>query len=243
MIALFKKEVRAFLGSMIGYVVILTFLLMVSMMLWIFPGDFNLLDAGYAGLDNLFLLAPWVYMFLIPAITMRSFAEEKRNGTLELLFTKPISDFQIIFAKFLAGMVLVLFSITPTLVFYYTIYQLGNPAGNLDVGATMGSYIGLVLLATGFVSIGIFASSLTQSQIVSFILAVFLSFVFYLGFDSLSGIALLEKFDYLILQLGINYHFLSLSRGVIDTRDLLYFIGLSALFMLATKTVLESRKW
>jgi ABC-2 type transport system permease protein len=228
---------------MIGYVVILTFLLMVSMMLWIFPGDFNLLDAGYAGLDNLFLLAPWVYMFLIPAITMRSFAEEKRNGTLELLFTKPISDFQIIFAKFLAGMVLVLFSITPTLVFYYTIYQLGNPAGNLDVGATMGSYIGLVLLATGFVSIGIFASSLTQSQIVSFILAVFLSFVFYLGFDSLSGIALLEKFDYLILQLGINYHFLSLSRGVIDTRDLLYFIGLSALFMLATKTVLESRKW
>jgi ABC-2 type transport system permease protein len=243
MIALFKKEVRAFLGSMIGYVVILTFLLMVSMMLWIFPGDFNLLDAGYAGLDNLFLLAPWVYMFLIPAITMRSFAEEKRNGTLELLFTKPISDFQIIFAKFLAGMVLVLFSITPTLVFYYTIYQLGNPAGNLDVGATMGSYIGMVLLATGFVSIGIFASSLTQSQIVSFILAVFLSFVFYLGFDSLSGIALLEKFDYLILQLGINYHFLSLSRGVIDTRDLLYFIGLSALFMLATKTVLESRKW
>jgi ABC-2 type transport system permease protein len=243
MIALFKKEVRAFLGSMIGYVVILTFLLMVSMMLWIFPGDFNLLDAGYAGLDNLFLLAPWVYMFLIPAITMRSFAEEKRNGTLELLFTKPISDFQIIFAKFLAGMVLVLFSITPTMVFYYTIYQLGNPSGNLDVGATMGSYIGLVLLATGFVSIGIFASSLTQSQIVSFILAVFLSFVFYLGFDSLSGIALLEKFDYLILQLGINYHFLSLSRGVIDTRDLLYFIGLSALFMLATKTVLESRKW
>jgi ABC-2 type transport system permease protein len=243
MIALFKKEVRAFLGSMIGYVVILTFLLMVSLMLWIFPGDFNLLDAGYAGLDNLFLLAPWVYMFLIPAITMRSFAEEKRNGTLELLFTKPISDFQIIFAKFLAGMVLVLFSITPTLVFYYTIYQLGNPAGNLDVGATMGSYIGLVLLATGFVSIGIFASSLTQSQIVSFILAVFLSFVFYLGFDSLSGIALLEKFDYLILQLGINYHFLSLSRGVIDTRDLLYFIGLSAFFMLATKTVLESRKW
>jgi ABC-2 type transport system permease protein len=243
MIALFKKEVRAFLGSMIGYVVILTFLLMVSLMLWIFPGDFNLLDAGYAGLDNLFLLAPWVYMFLIPAITMRSFAEEKRNGTLELLFTRPISDFQIIFAKFLAGMVLVLFSITPTLVFYYTIFHLGNPAGNLDVGATMGSYIGLVLLATGFVSIGIFASSLTQSQIVSFILAVFLSFVFYLGFDSLSGIALLEKFDYLILQFGINYHFLSLSRGVIDTRDLLYFIGLSALFMLATKTVLESRKW
>lgn len=243
MIALFKKEVRAFLGSMIGYVVILTFLLMVSLMLWIFPGDFNLLDAGYAGLDNLFLLAPWVYMFLIPAITMRSFAEEKRNGTLELLFTRPISDFQIIFAKFLAGMVLVLFSITPTLVFYYTIYHLGNPAGNLDVGATMGSYIGLVLLATGFVSIGIFASSLTQSQIVSFILAVFLSFVFYLGFDSLSGIALLEKFDYLILQFGINYHFLSLGRGVIDTRDLLYFIGLSALFMLATKTVLESRKW
>jgi ABC-2 type transport system permease protein len=243
MIALFKKEVRAFLGSMIGYVVILTFLLMVSLMLWIFPGDFNLLDAGYAGLDNLFLLAPWVYMFLIPAITMRSFAEEKRNGTLELLFTKPISDFQIILAKFFAGMVLVMFSITPTLVFYYTVYQLGNPAGNLDLGATIGSYIGLVLLATGFVSIGIFASSLTQSQIVSFILAVFLSFVFYLGFDSLSGIALFEKMDYIILQFGINYHFLSLSRGVIDTRDLLYFIGLSALFMLATRTVLESRKW
>lgn len=243
MIALLKKEIRAFLGSIIGYVVILTFLLMVSLTLWVFPGDFNLLDSGYAGLDNLFLLAPWVYMFLIPAITMRSFAEEKRNGTLELLYTKPISDLKIIFAKFLAGLVLVLFSITPTLVFYYSIYQLGNPSGNLDTGAIMGSYIGLILLASGFVAIGIFASSLTQSQIVSFILAVFLSFAVYLGFDSLSSISLFSKIDYILLQFGINYHYLSLSRGVIDTRDLIYFIGLSAIFMLATKTVLESRKW
>jgi len=243
MISLFKKEIRAFLGSIIGYVVIITFLLLVSLFLWIFPGDFNLLDAGYAGLDNLFLLAPWVYMFLIPAITMRSFSEEKRNGTLELLFTKPISDIQIIMAKFMAGMVLVLFSITPTLVYFISIYQLGNPIGNLDVGAIAGSYIGLILLATGFVSIGIFASSLTQSQIISFILAVFLSFIFYQGFESLSVVPLFSTIDYLVLQFGINYHFVSLSRGVIDTRDLLYFIGLTAFFMLATKTVLESRKW
>lgn len=243
MIALLKKEIRAFLGSIIGYVVILTFLLMVSLSLWVFPGDFNLLDSGYAGLDNLFLIAPWVYMFLIPAITMRSFAEEKRNGTLELLYTKPISDLQIILAKFFAGMVLVLFSITPTLIFYFSIYQLGNPAGNLDTGAIMGSYIGLLLLAAGFVAIGIFSSSLTQSQIVSFILAVFLSFAVYLGFDSLSDISLFSKIDYILLQFGINYHYLSLSRGVIDTRDLIYFIGLSAIFLLATRTVLESRKW
>jgi len=140
-------------------------------------------------------------------------------------------------------MVLVLFSITPTLVYFVSIYQLGNPIGNLDVGAIAGSYIGLILLATGFVSIGIFASSLTQSQIISFILAVFLSFIFYQGFESLSVIPLFSTIDYLVLQFGINYHFVSLSRGVIDTRDLLYFIGLTAFFMLATKTVLESRKW
>lgn len=243
MFALIKKEVRSFLGSLLGYLVIITFLLLISLFLWVFPGDFNILDAGYAGLDNLFLLAPWVYLFLIPAVTMRSFAEEKRTGTLELLFTKPLSDFQIVTAKWLGGVVLVILSLTPTLMIWYSVYQLGSPAGNLDTGGTLGSYIGLFFLSLAFVSIGIFASACSGNQVVSFIFSLFLCFFIYMGFEAISDLSIFRGADNIISQLGIHFHYKSLSRGVIDTRDLVYFAGLTFLFLTATKTVLESRKW
>jgi ABC-2 type transport system permease protein len=243
MFSLLKKEITSFLGSITGYLVIIVFLTLIALFMWIFPGELNVLDSGYAQLDTLFNIAPWVFMFLIPAITMRSFADENKSGTIELLLTKPLTDMQIILAKYLAGFILVLFSLLPTLIYYYSVYQLGNPPGNLDVGGFWGSFIGLMFLSAGFVSIGIFSSALTDNQIISFILAVFISVIFFIGFDSLAALSFLSSFDYLILKLGINEHYISMSRGVIDTRDVVYFLSLILFFMMLTKTKLESRKW
>ena len=240
---LYKKEIRAFLSSLIGYIAICVFLLLVGLFLWILPTDSNLLNNGYAGLDSLFELAPWVFLFLIPSITMRSFADEKKAGTIEFLLTKPLTDMQIILAKYLAGVTLVLFSLLPTLIYYYSIYKLGNPIGNIDSGGTWGSYIGLFFLASAFTSIGIFASSLSDNQIIAFILSVFLCFFSYIGFEYISRLDLFGKVDDLILSIGINDHYISMSRGVIDTRDIVYFLSLISLFTLLTKTSLESRKW
>ena len=240
---LYKKEIRAFLSSLIGYIAICVFLLLVGLFLWILPTDSNLLNNGYAGLDSLFELAPWVFLFLIPSITMRSFADEKKAGTIEFLLTKPLTDMQIILAKYLAGITLVLFSLLPTLIYYYSIYKLGNPIGNIDSGGTWGSYIGLFFLASAFTSIGIFASSLSDNQIIAFILSVFLCFFSYIGFEYISRLDLFGKVDDFILSIGINDHYISMSRGVIDTRDIVYFLSLISLFTLLTKTSLESRKW
>lgn len=243
MLALLQKEIKAFLSSLIGYIVIVVFLLLIGLIMWVFPTDMNVLNQGYASLETLFNIAPWVFMFLIPAITMRSFSEEKRTGTIELLLTKPLSDLQIILAKYFAGLILVLFSILPTLFYFASIYYLGSPVGNVDVGGTWGSYIGLLLLGGGFVSIGVFSSSLATNQVVAFIVAVFLCFICYIGFDALASLDALGAIDYLIIKLGINEHYISISRGVLDTRDLLYFVSLSAFFVILTKLVLESRKW
>jgi len=241
--ALLRKEINGFLSSLIGYIVIIVFLLMVGLFLWVFPGDFNLLERGYAELDPLFLLSPWVFLFLIPAITMRSFSEEKRTGTLELLLTKPLTDARIILAKFLAGWFLTLLSLLPTLIYYVTISNLAEPAGNVDHGGIYGSYIGLAFLSAAFVSIGIFASSVTVNQIVAFILAIFLSFFLFTGLESIASFDLLGPMDNFILQLGMNEHYRSMSRGVIDTRDVIYFLGLIGIFFLLTKASIESRKW
>ena len=242
MFTLYKKEIRAFLSSLIGYIAICVFLLLAGLFLWILPGS-NILAGGYAGLDPLFSLAPWVFLFLIPAITMRSFADEKKAGTIEFLLTKPLTDLQIILAKYLACVTLVLFALLPTIIYYYTIYKLGNPIGNIDSGGTLGSYIGLFFLASGFTAIGIFASSLSDNQIVAFILAAFLCFFSYTGFEYISMLNLFGKMDDLILSLGINDHYMSISRGVIDSRDVLYYLSLIGIFILFTKTTLESRKW
>lgn len=243
MIALLKKEIRSFLSSLIGYVVIAVFLLITGLFMWIFPGDSNVLDMGFSSMETLFYISPWVFMFLIPAITMRSFAEEKRNGTMELLFTKPLSDLQIILAKYFAGLILVLIALLPTLVYYITIYQLGSPPGNIDTGGTWGSYIGLIFLAAVYVAIGIFASSLSNNQIVSFLLAAFLAFIMYAGFQSIGNFKLLGPLDNFIIGLGINDHYLSISKGLIDSRDLVYFVSLITIFILLTRIKLQSRKW
>ncbi|HPE35163.1 MAG TPA: gliding motility-associated ABC transporter permease subunit GldF [Bacteroidales bacterium] len=243
MFTLLKKEVRGFLSSLIGYIVITVFLLVNGLFLWVFASDFNILDFGFASLEGLFMLAPFVFLFLIPAITMRSFAEEQRSGTLEFLLTKPLTDLQIIMAKFFAGVLLVVFSVLPTLIYFFSVYQLGFPVGNIDTGGMWGSYIGLLFLGSAFVSIGIFASSVSGNTIVSFLLAVFMSLFFYVGFDFIHSLELFGQIDLFIKSLGINMHYLSMSRGVIDTRDILYFISLIAVFIMSTRLALESRKW
>lgn len=243
MLSIFKKEINLFFSSLIGYIAIAVFLLTTGLFLWIFP-ESSLLNYGFATLDTFFFIAPWVFLFLIPAITMRSFSEEIKTGTIELLVTRPISDLQIILGKYFAALFLVLFALLPTLLYFYTVYYLGAPAGNIDTGATWGSYIGLFLLGATFVSIGIFGSAITANQIVAFILSVFLCFVFFMVFELISSMNVFyAKLDSLIEQLGMNYHYESISRGVVDTRDLVYFISLITIFILLTKLILESRKW
>ena len=243
MLTLLKKEINNFFGSIIGYIVIAVFLIVNGLFLWVFPMDFNVLDGGYSSIDGLFVLAPWVFLFLIPAITMRSFADEKKMGTIELLLTKPITDMQLVLSKFLAGFLLVVFSILPSLVYYITVYVIGNPVGNIDAGGTWGSYIGLLFLASSFVAIGLFSSSLTDNQIVSFIIAVTLCLFMYIGFEFIHSLDLFGKIDLFIKNIGINAHYSSVSRGVIDTRDVIYFFSVIGVFILFTRLSIQTRKW
>jgi len=241
--ALLAKEIAEFFSTITGYIVVVVFLIANSLFLWIFPGNTNVLDSGYASLDTFFMMAPWIFLFLVPAVTMRSFAEERRDGTLELLFTRPLTDLQIILGKYLAGLTLVMVSLLPTLVYVLSVYLLGNPPGNLDMGGIWGSYVGLFFLALVYVAIGIFASSLTDNPIVAFILAVLLSFILYIGFDFLSSMGIFHSVNFLVMKTGINEHYTSMSRGVIDSRDILYFLGVISMFILMTKFVLQSRRW
>jgi ABC-2 type transport system permease protein len=242
MLAILKKEIRSFLNSLIAYIIMIIFLTGMGLFVWVFP-DTNLLDYGFADLSILFYLAPYVYMFLIPAITMRTFAEEKKAGTLELLLTRPLSDWDIILGKYLASLLLIIFTLIPTLVYYYSVYTLGNPAGNVDSAGVFGSYIGLVLLGAVFTAIGIFASSISDNQITSFIVAAFLCFVLYAGFSSLTSLDAWGEMAYFVNQLGIDYHYKALSKGLIDSRNVIYFLSVIALMLMATRLVLGSRKW
>ena len=243
MLTLLKKEVNGFFSSFTGYVVIIVFLLLTSLFIWVLPGTMNILENSYASLDALFALAPWVFLFLVPAVTMRMFAEEKRSGTLELLVTRPVSELEIVIAKYLASWILVIISIIPTLIFFISVHSLGNPPGNIDTGGTWGSYIGLIFLGGIYASIGIFSSSLTENQIVAFILAVLFCFIFYIGFNYMSQISKTGEIVYLIEKFGINYHYQSISRGVIDSRDIIYFISVITIFIYFTRIRLQSRKW
>jgi ABC-2 type transport system permease protein len=239
--ALVLKEIASFFATITGYAVLVVFLALTSLFLWLFPGEFNLLDSGYAQLDGLFMLAPWVFLFLIPALTMRMLADERRMGTLELLLTKPLTDGQIIVGKFLAGLVLVALALLPTLIYAVTVYQLGNPTGNMDLGSVAGSYVGLFFLASAYLSIGLFASSLTDNTIVAFIGGMLGSFLLFDGLERMADLSIFQGIQLFILQLGMNEHYLSLSRGVLDSRDILYFAGLSALFLGAARWVLMRR--
>jgi ABC-2 type transport system permease protein len=241
--SLYIKEITAFFSSMMGYLIIIVFLTVNGLFLWIFPGEMNILDAGYASLGTLFTIAPWVFLFLIPAITMRSFAEEKKSGTIELLLTRPLSEMQIVLAKYLANVTLAILSILPTLFFYVSVRQLSPGASTIDTGATWGSYLGLVFLAAVYISIGLFVSSLTENTLVSFILAVLLCFILYTGFNSIAYLSEGGKMGTILLNFGIDAHYQSIGRGVVDSRDLLYFISVIILFLLLTRTKLSSRKW
>tara|TARA_B110000977_G_scaffold161557_1_gene206575 strand:- start:224 stop:955 length:732 start_codon:yes stop_codon:yes gene_type:complete len=243
MISILKKEFNSFFSSISGYVVVVVFLLLNGLFLWIFPGSFNLLDAGYAGLDGLFFLAPWVFLFLIPALTMRFFADEIKTGTIELLLTKPIGELNLVFGKFLAGLSVCLIALCPTLIYLASIYFLGQPIGNLDWAVTIGSYLGLILLSGVYVSIGVFASSLTENQIVSFLLALLFCFFCFTGFEQIAKLLSHTGLELSIEKLGISYHYDAISRGVIDTRDVLYFMSVICLFIYGSKLSLQSRKW
>ncbi len=243
MYRIFAKEVNLFLSSLIGYIAIGVFLLATGLFMWVFP-DYSVISYGFSGMESFFGMAPYIFLFLIPAITMRSFAEETQSGTIELLATRPLSDWQIIGGKYLACLFLVFFSILPTLIYYFSIYELGMPKGNIDQGATWGSYIGLFLLGAAFSAIGLFASSITKNQIVAFIVGLFLSAFFYDAFSSISRLSIFfGSIDTVIEYMGINFHYASISRGLIDSRDIVYFFSLIAAFLLFTKTALEKRKW
>lgn len=240
MLSIYLKEIRSFLSSLIAYVVLIAFLLLIGLFTWVFA-DTNVLDLGYSNLDTLFLMAPWVFIFLISAITMRSFSEEKRSGTFELLSTKPLSHLQIIGGKYLAALTLVVFALLPTFIYFYSVYQLGLPKGNIDVGASWGSYLGLLFLGGCYTAIGLFASAITPNQIVAFVLGMFLCFFAFTGFEQLSNLGLFGSNDFLVQWLGIQYHYDSISRGVLDTRDVVYFLSFIGLFLAASSASLKQR--
>ena len=242
MFSLFRKEITSFFGSLTGYLIAFVFLIGNGLFLWVFPGNFNILDSGYASLNSYFLLAPWIFLFLVPALTMRLLAEEKRLGTFEMLVTRPLSLFQLVWAKYLAGLVLVVICLLPTLIYFYSVFVLGNPVGNWDRGAVWGSLIGLFFLAAVYVAIGLFSSSLTDNPVFAFVVALFLSFIFYLGFEFIGSLDLSAGLSGFFLQLGLNEHYLSISRGVVDSRDVIYFVLLIWVFLVMTSMTLRSKQ-
>lgn len=243
MYSLFFKEVKGFLNSLTGYIVMGVFLVLTSLFLWVFPMSENILSRGFSDINGLFNIAPVVFLLLIPAITMRSFAEEKKTGTIEMLLTFPVTDMQIILAKYFASIILLIISLIPTLIYFISVYFLGYPQGNIDYGAMWGSYIGLIFLGAVFSAIGIFVSTTTDNQIISFIFSVLLCFLMWLAFDFIYSFHIFGSFGYVIKNLGISHHYASISRGVVDTRDIVYFLSVIVLFLYMARLRLQSRNW
>lgn len=241
MFAIALKEINSFLSSLVAYLVIIVFQLLTGLFIWVFP-QFSILEYGYAELNTLFELGPYLFLLLIPAITMRSFADEQKSGTLELLLTKPVSDLELVIGKYLGCLALVGLSMIPTLVFYYSVFQLGSPIGNIDSAAFFSSFLGLFLLGGVFTAIGVFASSVSDNQISSFILAILISYLLYAGLGYIASLSSGATADF-ITELGLEFQFNALSKGLIDSRNLVYFLSEITVLLLATKTVLASRKW
>ncbi|UMB55090.1 gliding motility-associated ABC transporter permease subunit GldF [Lutibacter sp. A64] len=235
MFPILKKELISFFSSPIAYLVIAVYLVVNGLFLWVFEGDYNILHAGFSDLSSYFFLAPWIFIFLIPAITMRSFTDEFNTGTIEILRTKPITDWQLIIGKYFGALILVVLAIAPTLIYVFSVYKLGNPVGNITFGTTIGSFLGLLFLVSAYTAIGIYASTLSNNQIVSFIIAVFSSFFLFYGFEALASYQLFGNSDYIIEKIGMNSHYTSIGKGVLDTQDLLYFISVTAFFLYLTK--------
>ncbi|MFO7672969.1 MAG: gliding motility-associated ABC transporter permease subunit GldF [Lutibacter sp.] len=236
------KELNSFFSSPIGYLVIAVYLVINGLFLWVFKGEFNILHAGFADLNSYFFLAPWIFIFLIPAITMRSFSEEINTGTIEIIKTKPITNWEIILGKYFGALILVILAIIPTLIYVYSIFQLGNPVGNIEFGTTFGSFIGLLFLASAYTAIGIFSSTISKNQIVSFIIAVFISFFLFYGFEAISTLNLVGNYDYFLKSFGMSEHFNSISKGVIDSRDLIYFLSVTGIFLVFTHFRIQDEK-
>ncbi|MCC7299097.1 MAG: gliding motility-associated ABC transporter permease subunit GldF [Bacteroidia bacterium] len=239
---IYKKEIRSFLSSLTAYIVMIVFLMITGLFMWVLGGN-TVFDLGLSSMSVMFNIAPYVFIFLVSAVTMRSFSEEKRLGTLETLSTRPISDLGVILGKYFANITLVVFALIPTLIYYFSINELGDPKGNIDTGAMWGSYFGLVLLGAAYTAIGLFSSAITENQIVALILSMLLCLTSYVLLGMLGDIKWLESIGKSIDWFGLDYHYYSLSRGVLDTRDVVYFLGFSAMFIWLTKLVYESRKW
>lgn len=239
MLAIFQKEIGSFYNSLIAYIVMGVFLTAIGLIVWVFP-DSNIPDYGFADMNSFFSLAPYVLIFLIPAITMRSLAEESRNGTLELLLTKPIRNRDLVLGKFFANWVLVLFTILPTLLYYFSVYQLGNPVGNIDSAAVLGSYMGLLLFCGVLVAMGLWSSSLNDNQIVAFIVAVFLGFIWYMGFSAISQLFGSGVFAELFSWMALDLQYSALGKGLIDSRNVVYLVSLLAFFLYLTYWKVET---
>jgi len=237
MLAILKKEIIHFFGSLIGLMTIAVFLLVLGLMMWVLP-DYSILNYPYASMDQLFMIAPAIFIFLVPAVTMRTFSDEYTSGNFEMLRTKPLTLFDIVIGKYLAALLLVSLALIPTLIYYYSVYQLGSPIGNIDGGEIAGSYLALFFLSACFCAIGILASSLTRNQIVAFLMGSFLCFFFHWVFYYLSKLPVFfGRWDDLVQQLGIDHHYLSMSRGVLDTRDVIYFVSFIGIFLILTMLV------
>jgi ABC-2 type transport system permease protein len=234
MFAIFKREVQSFFTSPIGYLIVGSFLLLNGLFLWVFKGEYNIFDYGFADLGNFFLLSPWIFVFLVPAITMKSFSEERKMGTLELLLIKPISVWKLVLGKFWGAFLLCVIAVVPTIIYVFAISSLGVIEGNYDLGVVMGSYFGLLFLIATYAAIGIFASTLSDNQIIAFLVGILICFMIFNGFDALSSLFSNGETQQWIQGLGAKSHFDSIARGVMDTRDLIYFISLTLFFLYLT---------
>jgi len=237
MLCLIKKELTAFFASAVGYLVIGLFLMVNGLLLWIFKSDFNILNAGFANLNNFFYISPWLFFFLIPAVTMRSFVDEKSFGTYELLKTKPLSTTQLVLGKYFGALLLILLALLPSLIYVFSINQLANPQGNTDFGPIIGAYLGLIFMAGSYTAIGVFSSAISPNQIVAFLIAVVICILFYFGFEALSNFDLFSGLE--LNLIGMKYHYQSIARGVLDTRDLIYFTSISLIFLGITHKIID----
>ena len=240
MYQIFKKELNSFLDSLIGYIVIGVFLTATGLFTWFFKD--NILDFGYADMNLFFQISPFIFLFLIPAITMRAFSEEIKSGTIELLFTKPLSKWQIVLGKYLASCFLILMSLLPTLLYYYSVYQLGNPQGNVDSAAVFSSYLGLFFLGCVFAAIGILMSSFTDNQVTAFVLSFVICLVLFYGIGQLAQLPFMGDFGYIFNQLGLDYQYNALSKGLIDSRNIIYFLSVIFIALWVTKIKISTLK-
>ncbi len=234
--AIYLKELVGFFSGITGYLVIGLFLLITGMFVFVFEGDFNVLDYGFADLTPFFLIVPWLFIFLIPAITMRSITTERNLGTLEMLVTRPVGLRKLLLGKYFAALTLMILALIPTLIYVYSVGRLGETVNNLDYGSTLGSYLGLVFIAMAYTAIGIFASTVTSNQIVAFLVAAVLMFAMYFGFEGLSGMGAQSD---LLLSFGLKYHYESMARGVLDTRDIIYFMSVGVFFFALSEISLK----